>query len=105
MNIYFAALTYLPLAETEIFIYRGSCSRCKDFVDRSQAGPVALSADHGQAALSFLLCRPCLNWLVERCAVVDKDCMCMDISEDNILVAQFHSSQVVRYASTLSVLL
>eukprot|EP00903_Cladosiphon_okamuranus_P011608 g10918.t1 len=50
---------------TELYMYRGKCSRCKDFVPRSEAGPVALSADHGQVALSFLLCRPCLNWLVE----------------------------------------
>lgn len=47
-------------------MYRGKCSRCKDFVPRAEAGPVALAADHGQVALSFLLCRPCLNWLVER---------------------------------------
>lgn len=52
---------------TELYMYRGKCSRCKDFVPRSEAGPVALSTDHGQVALSFLLCRPCLNWLVERC--------------------------------------
>ena len=51
---------------TELHMYRGKCSRCKDFVPRSEAGPVALSADRGQVALSFLLCRPCLNWLVER---------------------------------------
>ncbi|CAN0134436.1 unnamed protein product [Scytosiphon promiscuus] len=50
---------------TELHVYRGKCSRCKDFVPRSEAGPVTFAADHGQEALSFLLCRPCLNWLVE----------------------------------------
>ncbi|CAN0231922.1 unnamed protein product, partial [Ectocarpus sp. 12 AP-2014] len=50
---------------TELCMYRGKCSRCKEFIPRSETGPVALAADHGQVALSFLLCRPCLNWLVE----------------------------------------
>ncbi|CAM9218551.1 unnamed protein product [Ectocarpus sp. 13 AM-2016] len=50
---------------TELYMYRGKCSRCKEFIPRSETGPVALAADHGQVALSFLLCRPCLNWLVE----------------------------------------
>ncbi|CBN79012.1 Hypothetical leucine rich repeat and MORN motif protein [Ectocarpus siliculosus] len=50
---------------TELCMYRGKCSRCKEFIPRSETGPVALAADRGQVALSFLLCRPCLNWLME----------------------------------------
>ncbi|CAM9169851.1 unnamed protein product [Ascophyllum nodosum] len=52
-------------AGTALFMYRGTCSRCKDVVLRNEPGPVALSAFQGQVALSFLLCRPCLNWLIE----------------------------------------
>lgn len=52
---------------TELCMYRGKCSRCKEFVPcKSEAGPVALLAERGQVALSFLLCRPCLNWLIGR---------------------------------------
>lgn len=64
--VYFACLPGI-VPGSEMYMYRGSCARCEDVIERRQPGPVALSIEHGQAALSYLLCRPCLNWLVERC--------------------------------------
>lgn len=58
--------TCLCWAGTELCIYRGSCSRCQDVVPKCEPGPVALSAERNEVALAFLLCRPCLNWLVGR---------------------------------------